>query len=248
MVRTTFALLIAGTLMAAAPSKPARSGGASPTTILIGQNWLGLWRGGRVEASRDLTGWQLGASRLSRDGRTLEVSAERVNAAESKATVLLFDAQTLTPRGRRTDPQAAYGDFRAPIGPELDRPDDSAKLRRMPAGMPSGGTRRVAVSPDGGTAAVFVRPAAAGAPWPGKAFDLRTGRALVAPGLSIDEGTRQENGAYQEIGCLLPRGEGVIYTFIGAPADRWSAFQRFESRAGPVQLSTPYVMGCLTAP
>ena len=241
-------------LVVATPSAfaaPRRSVPAVPeATVLIGQSWLGLWRGGRVVLSRAVDGWTFGAARLSRDGRTVEVAANRADAAESGDTILRFDARTLAPRGQGVDATLAAADVRAPIGVDPDVPDDRAALMqtgqpRLPRIKPSD---RVVLSPDGTVVALFVKPAQAGAVWRGVATQRNSARTLTSPGLSIDDGSQRENGAARALACLLPRGEGAIFTYIGQPADRASEFQSFAAHARPVVLRGPYVMSCLARP
>jgi hypothetical protein len=107
------------------------------------------------------------------------------------------------------------------------------------------GEVRAALSPDGSTAATFAKPTNKAKAWPGEAWDIATGK-LVATGLSIDDGTGRDNQAARALACLLPQGEGAIFTLVGAPADRVSEFQRFGSGTKPVTLDTPYVMTCVT--
>ena len=111
------------------------------------------------------------------------------------------------------------------------------------------GDWRAALSPDGSTVAAFVRPATAvGRAWPGEAWDGASGKAIEARGLSVDDGTLRESGAARALACLLPHGQGAIFTYVGAPADRYSEYESFGPGTGPaVRLDTPYVMSCLAA-
>ncbi|NTV95814.1 MAG: hypothetical protein HGA75_10405 [Thiobacillus sp.] len=107
---------------------------------------------------------------------------------------------------------------------------------------------RAALSPDGSTVAVFTPGQAAGQAWNGMAWAAATGLAIVAPDLMIDDGSARENGAPRALACLLPHAEGAIFTYVGAPADRYSEFQSFTPNTGPAtQLDTHWVMGCLSA-
>ncbi|MEN3748859.1 hypothetical protein TPR58_16915 [Sphingomonas sp. HF-S3] len=217
-------------------------------TILIGQSWLGLWRGGRVAASRTMTGWQFGAARLTPDGRMVEIAATRTDAAQGGDTILRFDARTLSPRGQGRDPVLAAAPVRTPIGTDTGMADDRAALARAgrDGGRLAGPNDRVVLSADGKTVAMFAPSPEPGAPWTGRAARLHDGHALSAAGLFIDDGSRRETGAARALACLLPRGEGAIFTYIGAPADRVSEYQAFTPRAAPVPLKMPYVMSCLS--
>ncbi|WP_425228373.1 hypothetical protein [Sphingomonas sp.] len=230
---------------AAAP--PATRAAATPaTTVLIGLRWLGLWRDGRVTLSHDVAGFTLGAARWSADGRTLEIAADRDGATESESVVLLFDARTLAPRGQRIDAEASGWAVRTPIGTDRGVPDDR---RLLPRGLAAraGNLSRVVVSPDRRTAAVFTPPPRAGMAWPGRRWDLTSGRSLTGVPLTINDGSTSETGLARAVACLLPRGEGVIYTLEGPPADRVSQFQSFLRRYGAITLRTRYVMSCLAA-
>lgn len=247
LTRLSWIVLLLAITAPGASAARGRPATAPSATVLIGQSWLGLWRGGRVVTSRMLDGWQFGAARLSRDGRTVEVAAYRTDAAERGDTILRFDARTLAPRGRGVDPAMTTAEVRAPIGVYTNVPDDSAALARAkPGSRPrTAAGDRVVMSPDGGVVAVFVRPTQAGAAWPGTATRLGAPRALASPGLFIDDGSRRENGSARALACLLPRGEGAIFTYLGQPADGVSEFQAFAPGARPVELKGPYVMSCL---
>ena len=103
------------------------------------------------------------------------------------------------------------------------------------------------VAPDASVAAVLIPTGAKASTARGPVIDAGSGRALPGARVVIDDGTAHENGAPQAVACLLPHGEGVIYTALGAPADRVSSFQRFPiGRAAPVELKGPYVTSCLS--
>lgn len=223
----------------------AAAGERAPTaTVLLGQSWLGLWRGGRVAVQRPVPGWTLAAARLR--GAMIEVAATRDDAAVSDDTVLFFDARTLAPRGRGHDAALARAEGRAPIGTDTGVADDRAALPdRAARALAAARSDRVVLSADRARAAVFVPPATAGAPWRGHILDTATARPLKGRAPIIDDGSARENGAARAIACLLPRGEGVIYTLLGAPADRVSQYQRFTGGSAPVTLTVPYVMSCL---
>lgn len=237
--------LVSMAAMLAVASGAAAAGRPAPaTTVLVGRSWLGLWRGGRVAVRRPLPGWTLGAARLR--GTTVEVAATRDEATESDDTVLFFDAGTLAPRGRGHDAALARAEGRSPIGVDSGVPDDRAALsaktaRRVPSAA------RVVLSADGATMAMFAPATTTGAPWRGRLLDATTARPLAGEAPIIDDGGTRENGAARAVACLLPRGEGVIYTLLGAPADRVSEYQRFAAGATPVTLTTDYVMSCLAA-
>jgi hypothetical protein len=264
-MRHPFALALAVLTMAPAAGSPASPRG----TILLGQSWLGLWRGGRLVASREQPGWQFNAARLSADGRFVQIAAYPSGGSDGGVTVLRFDARTLAPSGKAPDAQAANWDpLPSPLGTDMRIPDATAPGGALVATPAAGGTMlaprdtktgashhlpkgvwRAAVSPDGSTAAAFARPAASGARWPGQAWSTRTGQPIAATGLSIDDGSGRDNGAARSLACLLPNGEGAIFTYVGAPADSHSEYQPFGPYAGrAVPLKGPYVMTCLAPP
>lgn len=234
-------------LAAPVPVVAQRRSWPQQATVLIGQSWIGLWRGGRVVASRTVTGWRFGAARLSPDGRMVEIAATRTDAAQGGDTILRFDIRTLKPRAQGRDPRLADAPVRTPIGTDTGIPDDRAALAGAgrEGGRMAESTDRVVLSADGAMAAMFAPPPEPGAPWPGRTARLKDGQAQSAHGLFIDDGTRRDNGAARSLACLLPRGEGAIFTYIGAPADRESEYQPLTPGAAPVPLKTPYVMSCL---
>ncbi|PXA91108.1 hypothetical protein DMC47_26285 [Nostoc sp. 3335mG] len=240
-------LLLIVALAAPSPVAAQRRSAPEPVTVLIGQSWIGLWRGGRVVASRTVTGWQFGAARLSADGRMVEIAATRSDAAQGGDTILRFDIRTLKPRAQGRDPRLTAAPVRTPIGTDAGVPDDREALARTgrEGGRMAGPTDRVVLSADGVMVAMFAPSAEPGAPWSGRVMRLKDGQAQSAPGLFIDDGTRRDNGAARSLACLLPRGEGAIFTYIGAPADRESEYQPLTPGAAPVPLKTPYVMSCL---
>lgn len=263
-MRSFTLVLLLGVVATAGPSAAAPP--QSRGVVLIGLDWIGLWRDGRVVASHDEPNWAFQAARLSADKKTIEVVAYADHQDRSATVTLHFDARTLAPGPRTTD--RAAGDWPTlvtPIDPDPRAPDATAsngalvairsagglvvKPRAGGVAHPlPGGTWRMAVSPDGSTAAAFAKPSAAHAPWRGRAWNTRTGRRIVAPGLTIDDGARRDNNASRGMGCLLPDGAGAIFTYVGAPADRWSEYQAFGARAGkPVELKTSYVMACIIA-
>ncbi|TCJ11612.1 hypothetical protein EZJ19_15175 [Parasulfuritortus cantonensis] len=116
-----------------------------------------------------------------------------------------------------------------------------------PGHLLAGAEWRAALSPDGSTAVVFRPGREAGQAWHGLVWLAATGRTIPAPGLGIDDGSVRENGAPRAMACLLPQGEGAIFTYIGAPADRYSEFQSLAPGPSPAtKLDTPWVMGCLS--
>ena len=115
-----------------------------------------------------------------------------------------------------------------------------------PARSVAGAQWRAAMSPDGSTVAAFTPGAQTDQPWSGMAWTARTGVTLTTPGLTIDDGSGRENGAARALACLLPGGAGAIFSYIGAPADRYSEFQPFGPEAGgATRLDAPWVLGCL---
>ncbi len=160
---------------------------------------------------------------------SVHIEAGETLVAASAAVVL-----TAAPAGK----DGTVLQLRAADGKALGAP------RRLPPG-----DWRAALSPDGSTVAAFVRPAKAdGRAWPGEAWDAASGKAIAAPGLSIDDGASRESGAARALACLLPHGQGAIVTYIGAPADRYSEYEPFGPGAAPAApLDTPYVMSCLAA-
>ncbi|MGO4870236.1 MAG: hypothetical protein ACLPGW_06430 [Roseiarcus sp.] len=158
---------------------------------------------------------------------SLHIEAGETLVAASAAVVL-----TAAPAGK----DGTVLQLRTADGKALGAP------RRLPPG-----DWRAALSPDGSTVAAFVRPAAAdGRAWPAEAWDAASGKAIAAPGLSIDDGASRESGAARALACLLPHGQGAIITYVGAPADSYSEYVPFGPGAGPAApLDTPYVMSCL---
>lgn len=245
-----------------------------PTTILIGQSWLGLWRDGKLVASREEAGWQFNAVQLSRDAKTVQVAAYRKNGRAEPITVLTFDTGHLTPGARKTDPKAAaWPPLPAPLQTDMSVPDATAPGAALVSTSVAGGTMlrlrnaqrsadspsefhllpkgewRTAISPDGSIAAAFGKPASQNAAWPGQAWNTKNGQAIPTQGLTIDDGSTRENGASRTLACLLPQGEGAIFTYLGTPADNASEYQPSgpdTSRA--TALKTPYVMTCLDVP
>lgn len=126
---------------------------------------------------------------------------------------------------------------------------DAAGQTVGPAHTIAGAVWRAALSPDGSTVAAFTPGADKRQAWPGMAWAAATGQTLATPGFSVDDGSARENGAPRTLACLLPRGEGAIFTYLGAPADRWSEFLPFAPGAGTaIRLDTPWVMGCISLP
>jgi hypothetical protein len=259
-----------------------------PATILIGQSWLGLWQGGKLVKRVATPQWQFNAARLSPDGSAVEIAAypnpPSTTTTES-ATVLRYDARTLTLLGQKSDADAGnWQPLPPPVGTDDPSPVDTPAgltLRpgetllsaftnrvltatrgkagtdlqvRTAAGAPvgtshpvAGGTVHAALSPDGTTAAAFTKPAGKATRWLGQVWDVASGKAIPAPSLSVDDGAGRENQAPRALACLLPRGEGAILSYIGAPADRGSEFLSFSMDDKAAPLDAPYVMTCLSA-
>lgn len=266
--------------------------GSGPTTLLVGQSWLGLWQGGKLQRRVTADGWQFNAARLSPDGTTVEVVAyptsDKTGAGDTPS-VFRYTWRTLALLSRQPDPTAGQRQpLPPPVGtdtafvpspptqpgiPNLEAGADLVAIQgatwltaasatgdgtvlrvRSADGKPIGPMHalasiewRAALSPDGSTVAVFTRGQAAGQAWRGTAWVAASGQTISAPGLTIDDGSERENGAPRALACLLPHGEGAIFTYVGAPADRYSEFQSFAPGAGSAaKLDTPWVMGCLS--
>jgi hypothetical protein len=264
MIRVALILALLIGMTGCASAQPGRP---DPAVVLLGQSWVGLWRDGKMVAMQEKPGWQFQAARLTGDGATVEITAYPVDRPDAPVTVFRFDTDRLAAGGRRAEAAAAqWPPLAAPLGTDLRVPDaarpegpmrvatDVEGVRVTRAGATGGrrlppGSWRIAMSPDGSTAAAFARPTAGDGAWPGTVWDIRTGRDIAAPGLGIDDGSARENGAARSLACLLPRGEGAILTYIGAPADRSSEYLPFgKAGATAVPLSTPYVVTCLAVP